>query len=112
MPGENQMITELDVYQEEAAKTMKPMDLAEKNKYFMMKLQEELGEIAQLLSKYYFHDKPFDSEKLKEEIGDCMWYLSNLSLANGFKWSEVATNNINKLRTRHGEKYNKDFYTK
>ncbi len=103
-------ITELDVYQQEAVKTMKPMDLHDKNKYCMIKLAEEVGEVAAIIGKHYYHGKPFDKEHLKEELSDLKWYIANLAHANGLTLSEIATYNIEKLRKRHGEAYNKTFY--
>jgi len=104
------MIKELDQYQKEVIKTLKPMELVETNKYCCMKLCEESGEISSLFSKYYFHGKEFNKEKLKEEIGDLFYYIAAVSNTNGFNLSEIATFNIEKLRKRHGEKYNQEFY--
>ena len=104
------MITELDDYQQEAAKTMKPMELAEANKYFAMKLCEEASEVSSLFSKHYYHGKPLNLENVKDELSDLMFYIANTALSNGFALSEIATHNIEKLRKRHGEKYNSEFY--
>ncbi len=106
------MITELNEYQQEAVKTIKKMDLEETNKYCALKLCEEAGEVASLIAKHYYHGKPLDSVNIKEELSDLMWYVANMAKTNGFTLSEIATYNIEKLRQRHGEKYNQEFYNK
>ena len=105
------MITELDDYQQQAIKTMKEMGLEETNKYCALKLCEEAGEVSSVVAKHYYHGKPFDRDNLKEELSDLTWYIANMAYANGFTFSEIATSNIDKLRKRHGEKYNNEFYS-
>jgi NTP pyrophosphatase (non-canonical NTP hydrolase) len=104
------MINELDEYQQEAIKTSKPMSVENMNKYCTIKICEESGEIASIVGKHYYHNKELNLDKLKEECGDLLWYLANITQANGFSLSEIATYNIQKLRKRHGEKYNSEFY--
>lgn len=100
-----------DDYQQEAIKTMKPgMSLPEMNKYFAMKFCEESGEVSGMLAKHYVHDRKFDSDNLKEELSDLLWNLANMAYFNGFKLSEIAQLNIEKLRKRHGESYNGEYY--
>jgi NTP pyrophosphatase (non-canonical NTP hydrolase) len=105
-------ITELDMYQQEAIKTAKPMEQGMANAYFAGKLAEEAGEVISLVFKNYYHGKHLDVDKLKNECADALWYIANLANNNGFTLSEIATMNIEKLRARHGESYNKDFYQK
>lgn len=104
------MITGLDEYQTEAIKTRKPMPLEEMNKYCALKLCEEASEAASLITKHLYHGKEFKLEDLKGELSDVLWYVANMAHANGLTLSEIATYNIEKLRKRHGEKYNRDFY--
>lgn len=67
----------------------------------------EAGEIAEKLKKSIRDDGATISdekkEALKKEIGDVLWYLSQLSRALGFPFSEVAQANIEKLWKRHQE---------
>jgi len=107
------LIELFDVYQSEAAKTFKPelaADVKEAMKYLALKLSEEVGEINGPIAKHLYHGKSLDTENIKEEISDCLWYLANIANIFGFKLSEVATYNIEKLRKRHGENYNKKHY--
>lgn len=105
------MIEKLDEYQEESAKTMKEMSKEDADKYCSMQLASETGELSGMIAKHYYHGKVFDVENCKEELSDILWFISNLARVNGFKMSEIATYNIEKLRKRHGEKYNQSHYT-
>ncbi len=64
----------------------------------------EAGEIAEKLKKAIRDDggKITDErrESLKNEIGDVLWYLSQLSRILGFPFSEAAEANIKKLEDR------------
>ena len=64
----------------------------------------ETGELAEKLKKMIRDDggKLTDERKemMKKEIGDVLWYLSQLSRVLGFKFSEAAEANINKLESR------------
>lgn len=65
----------------------------------------ESGELAEKLKKAIRDDGADISderrEALKREIGDVLWYLSQLSRALGIKFSEVAEANIQKLADRY-----------
>ncbi|OGG60146.1 hypothetical protein A2765_01085 [Candidatus Kaiserbacteria bacterium RIFCSPHIGHO2_01_FULL_56_24] len=64
----------------------------------------EAGELAEKLKKAIRDDGGEISEErregLKREIGDVLWYLSQLSNALGFPFSEAAQANITKLEDR------------
>lgn len=65
----------------------------------------EAGELAEKLKKAIRDDGGEITEErreaLKKEIGDVLWYLSQLSNALGFPFSEAAKANIKKLEDRH-----------
>lgn len=67
-------------------------------------LTGESGEVAEKLKKAIRDEggtiSPERREALKMEIGDVLWYLSQLSRALDFKFSEVADANIKKLADR------------
>jgi NTP pyrophosphatase (non-canonical NTP hydrolase) len=64
----------------------------------------EAGEIAEKLKKAIRDDGGKITEErrqaLKGEIGDVLWYLSQLSRVLGFRFSEAAQANIKKLEDR------------
>lgn len=69
----------------------------------------EAGELANKWKKFY-RDKPPGIEplaylnqsksKLRAELGDVLWYVSNLALELGIDLDTIAEENIMKLRTR------------
>lgn len=79
--------------------------------YVAAKLPIEAGEAAQLAIKEHYHGKMPNLAQLEEELGDTLWYLSQLAADYGFSLEEIAQANIEKLRQRHGERYNVAHYT-
>ena len=65
-------------------------------------LLEEAGEVAGKLKRIYRGDSTVAEslEGLKQELGDCQWYLSQLALRLGFTLDEIAEANLKKLTDR------------
>lgn len=61
----------------------------------------EAGEVADLLKKHLGHGHPLDQEKLVKELGDVLWYVSAIASEIGKTLGEVAQANIEKLRKRY-----------
>lgn len=61
----------------------------------------ESGEVVDHLKKYLFHAKPLDREKVLDELGDVLWYISNACDLLGTTLDEVADRNDAKLRRRY-----------
>jgi NTP pyrophosphatase (non-canonical NTP hydrolase) len=70
-----------------------------------MGLAGETGELVDELKKVLFHKKPLDSKALRKEIGDVLWYLTVLADHLGFHLGQVAQENIEGLRARHGDSF-------
>jgi NTP pyrophosphatase (non-canonical NTP hydrolase) len=72
--------------------------------YLGLGVTGEAGEIAEKLKKLLRnHDGVLTDEMkedLKKEIGDVLWYLSQLSGELGYSFSDVAQSNIDKLQDR------------
>lgn len=64
-------------------------------------LTGETGEVLNLIKKGLLHQHGLDREKLKEEIGDCLWYLTSLCTVNDFDLSQIMQDNIKKLEKRY-----------
>jgi NTP pyrophosphatase (non-canonical NTP hydrolase) len=66
-------------------------------------LSGEIGEVTDLLKKHLYHrsGKPLDTEKLKDEMGDVLWYFAVLCSTLGITIEEVMQVNIDKLNARH-----------
>lgn len=61
----------------------------------------EAGEVADLIKKEYFHDHDRNPEKIKEELGDVLFYVAICAWLYGFTLDEVAQANTDKLAARY-----------
>ena len=70
-------------------------------KYALLNLTGEVGELNSLLAKALRDGPKFDIElNIKKELGDILWCLSAVAADNGFTLEEIARSNINKLSGR------------
>ena len=75
---------------------------------YALGLNGEAGEVADLIKKGIFHGHEMDRHELAKEIGDCLWYIANLSKIAGFTLEQVATMNVTKLMRRYPEGFDKE----
>lgn len=68
-------------------------------------LAGEAGEVADIIKKGVFHQHGVDSETLKKELGDCLWYIAAICTKAGFDLNEVMAENIAKLEIRYPDGY-------
>ena len=91
-------------YQKKARLTAQYANLGSNNIYQTLGLVGEAGEVAEKVKKVIRDKKGvFDDESkkaIKKELGDVLWYLSNLCNEFGFSFEEVALQNLEKLRLR------------
>lgn len=93
---------DIEKYQKLAQRTMNT-DLTDREAYAMlaMGLAGEAGEVVDYLKKVVFHDHELDEQYLKDEMGDVLWYFSNLLNVLGLTFEQVAERNIEKLEKRY-----------
>jgi NTP pyrophosphatase (non-canonical NTP hydrolase) len=60
----------------------------------------EVGEIHSFFQKWY-QGHGVDVEHLKNEVGDLLWMIAEFCTVNGWKMSDVAQMNIDKLKARY-----------
>lgn len=75
---------------------------------YSMGLSGEAGEVTDYLKKVVFHGHSMDREKLKDELGDVLWYLSNLAELMDIDLDEVASHNIDKLKKRYPDGFSEE----
>ena len=95
---------ELNDYQRESRKTALYPDVGRNSIYPTLGLVGEAGEVADKVKKI-LRDKQgvFDQESkdaIKLELGDVLWYISQLSSELGYELEEVANANLEKLNSR------------
>jgi len=98
---------DFETYQKNARKTAKYPDMNSNYIYPTLGLVGETGEVAEKIKKV-IRDKNgyFDEEtklSLIKELGDVLWYLSNLCDEFNFSLKEVANINLKKLNKRVSE---------
>lgn len=64
-------------------------------------LAGESGEVADMIKKWVGHKHPRDVVKMKEELGDVLWYLARMATLMGCTLDEVARMNVAKLEKRY-----------
>ncbi len=98
------MQTRFGPYQEQSRKTYSDIHVEGSIVYPTLGLANEAGEFAGKVKKLY-RDKggqlsDEDREALKSELGDVLWYLTQLCTNLGFTLEEVAEANLDKLFSR------------
>lgn len=91
-------------YQEQSKKTAMYPAIGHKVIYPVLGLSGEVGEISEKVKKI-FRDKNGefsveDLELIKKELGDVLWYLSQIATELGISFEDIAKHNIEKLYSR------------
>ena len=68
--------------------------------FLALGLSGEVGEVANLVKKQQ-RDQVDHNERILEELGDALWYLTVLCHELGSSLEEVAVGNIEKLADRY-----------
>jgi NTP pyrophosphatase (non-canonical NTP hydrolase) len=94
----------LNEYQEEALRTAFYPNQGNNLYYPVLGLCGEAGEVAEKIKKI-MRDKSgivsdADRRALKKELGDVLWYLAITADELGFRLSDVAKTNVEKLADR------------
>jgi NTP pyrophosphatase (non-canonical NTP hydrolase) len=96
-------------YQKAALRTLYPdLTINERLGLCGLGLSGEIGEVTDLLKKYLYHrnGKPLGIEKLKDELGDALWYFFVLLDTVGLTFEQVMEANAEKLEKRHPTGFN------
>lgn len=64
-------------------------------------LSGEVGEFNDMIKKAVFHEKEFDCEHAKKELGDIMWYVALMCDSFGWNLDEILEMNVAKLKNRY-----------
>ena len=64
-------------------------------------LAAETGEVLDEIKKSIRNGTGPDLDKLRDELGDCLHYLTAISLQYSFSLDEIIRGNITKLQERH-----------
>ena len=64
-------------------------------------LAGESGQLIDLIQDYTFKGKDLDKEKMIDELGDVLWYLSQIAQWADVDFDDVAKANIETLNNRY-----------
>ncbi len=91
-------------YQKESNKTAIYPDKGNNFVYPVLGMMGEAGEVAEKIKKVW-RDKnnivsDDDKNEIKKEMGDVLWYLSQLATELGIDFDDIANTNILKINSR------------
>lgn len=95
----------LDQYQQLAIRTAKKVNFEADLMHVALGFAGEAGEFADAVKKHLVYGKELDKGNVIEEIGDLLWYCALACETMGIDMSEIAQQNITKLKLRYPEKY-------
>lgn len=99
---------EMNEYQELASRTInKELLPYELEKHALHGMVGEIGELHSIYQKQY-QGHPVLIGNLKKELGDLLWFIAEYCTTFGWKLDEVATLNIEKLKSRYPEGFEVD----
>lgn len=88
-----------NLYQEKAHETaIYPKAAA--LQYLSTGLAGEVGEFCSKVAKAYRKDAPLATADAAAELGDILWFVAELAGWLGYDLADIATDNLNKLRSR------------
>lgn len=104
---------EFSNYQQEAKKTIQDyIQGKEANKLVpFLGLIGEAGSVITELKKNLRDGNAYTNykNKLKEELGDVLWYISTIATENGINLEEIAANNLLKIKDRFDLEHSDNF---
>jgi NTP pyrophosphatase (non-canonical NTP hydrolase) len=68
----------------------------------------EAGEVVDIFKKHFFQEHAVNKDRVKEEIGDMMWYIAGLCNLLDIDISEIYDLNIEKLKRRYPEGFDRN----
>lgn len=78
-------------------------DLEKRQLIAALGLAGEAGEVAELIKKQIGHHHPLNSAAIAKELGDALWYIACVATLYDLDLTQIATENIDKLRQRYPE---------
>lgn len=96
----------LKTYQKLASRTLTKLESPLLDELHMVTgIVTESAELADAYKKHFAYKKPLDEVNCKEELGDLMWYISNLCMLKDWDIDDILDKNIKKLSARYPDKY-------
>jgi NTP pyrophosphatase (non-canonical NTP hydrolase) len=71
-------------------------------------LSGEVGELNDRIKKMFYHQHPTSRADIEDELGDILWYLSEMCSALSFNLQVIAYRNIEKLEKRYPDGFDSE----
>ena len=71
-------------------------------------LAGEAGEFANMVKKLTAHGHDISATELADELGDVLWYLAEAASASGLSLTDIAQQNVDKLRARYPDGFSEE----
>lgn len=97
-----------DQYQYERAEDNGMAEFYQARTVFALGIAGEAGEVADYMKTVIGHGEQLDKTKLTDELGDVLWYVSQLAHIHGIAMSEIMEHNTAKLRERYPHGFSGD----
>ena len=95
----------LNEYQDKSKRTMPKVETWEDRERaltnFALGLLGESAEVSEHIKKVAFHNHVFDPDKVREELGDVLFYAAGLATLCGLEFGDIGAYNVKKLSTRY-----------
>ena len=96
-------------YQEKAERTVnKKLNFDNQLANLCMGLCGESGEVVDYIKKCMYHNHKLYKQKVIEELGDLMWYLTNIATFLQIPIDVILNENIKKLEERYPEGFSEE----
>lgn len=104
------LVKRTECHQREAFKRVEDTDdlMGIRLVHSIIGLSGEVGELASAIERVFWYGQKIDRDNIREEIGDCLWYIAEACNSLGFHMAEVMDSNIRKLRQRYPQKFSCD----
>ena len=100
---------DFDKYQREAFRTHNVnLDMRDNLLQGALGLTGESGEVVDIIKKELFHGHSNQVERMKEELGDCLWYIAEIASIYGLQLGDVAQFNVDKLTARYPDGFSSE----
>lgn len=87
-------------YEQFVLDLFKPGSTNEQLTHAALGVAGEAGEIVDIIKKMVFYERPDLDKKLREEIGDVMFYITAVCNVKGWSLEDLIEENISKLSVR------------
>lgn len=95
-------------YQFLASRTINwKLEPEDQGKHALHGMVGEIGELHSIYQKYY-QGHPLDSEHLKKELGDLLWFIAEYCTAHRWELEDIMQMNIDKLIARYPEGFKEE----